>query len=110
MPHCIIEYSKNLQKSVEPSEIISVVHQAAIESDLFDTQDIRSRATAYEDYKIRADKEYFIHVTMRIMFGRNDIQKNHLSSKVLAALETLNLPSIILSVEICDIDKKPMPK
>ena len=82
-----------------------MVHQAAIESDLFDPQDIRSRATAFDDYQIRADKHSFIHVTLRIMIGRNDAQKTQLSGEILTALETLNLQSIILSVEICDIDK-----
>lgn len=110
MPHCIIEYSNNVEKSIEPSKLVSVVHQAAIESGLFDTQDIRSRAIAFEDYQIRADKHSFIHVTMRIMFGRNDAQKNLLSAKVVSALETLKLKSIVLSVEICDIDKTTYAK
>lgn len=110
MPHCIIEYSKNLQKSVEPSKLISVVHQAAIESDLFDETDIRSRATAFDDYQIRADKHHFIHVTLRIMHGRSQEQKNQLSGKIIKALESLNLTSIILSVEICDIDKTTYAK
>lgn len=110
MPHCIIEYSKNLQKSVEPSAFIAVVHQAAIESDLFEPEDIRARAIAFDDYQIRADKNSFIHVTLRIMHGRNELQKNQLSSKVMQALESLNLASIILSVEICDIDKTTYAK
>uniref|UniRef100_A0A2A4Z2V1 5-carboxymethyl-2-hydroxymuconate isomerase n=1 Tax=OCS116 cluster bacterium TaxID=2030921 RepID=A0A2A4Z2V1_9PROT len=110
MPHCIIEYSKSLQKSVEPSAFIAVVHQAAIESGLFDPDDIRSRAIAFDDYQIRGDKQHFIHVTLRIMHGRNDSQKNQLSSTVMQALESLNLTSIILSVEICDIDKTTYAK
>lgn len=110
MPHCIIEYSKNLQKLVKPSKIISVVHQAAVESDLFDPTDIRSRATAFDDYQNRADKQHFIHVTLRIMHGRNQAQKTQLSRKIIKALESLNLSSIILSVEICDIDKTTYAK
>lgn len=104
MPHCIIEFSKNLEKSIEPSVLISVVHQAAIESGLFDPDDIRSRAIVFDEFQIRADKMSFIHVTLRIMFGRSEAQKNGLSRKVMAALERLNLTSIVLSVEICDID------
>lgn len=104
MPHCVIEYSKNLQKIVESSDLIAAVHQAAIGSDLFDTDDIRTRAAAFEDFQIRADKHGFIHVTLRILAGRTNAQKSQLSQKVLAALEAFNFNSIILSVEIRDID------
>lgn len=76
MPHCIIEYSKNLQKTVEPAELISLVHQAAFSSDLFDLKDMRSRAIAFDDYLVRDDKDSFIHVTLRIMIGRTETQKN----------------------------------
>ncbi|PCI85896.1 MAG: 5-carboxymethyl-2-hydroxymuconate isomerase [Hyphomicrobiales bacterium] len=110
MPHCIIEYSKNLQKSIEPSALISVVHQAAIECGLFEPDDIRSRAVAFDDHQIRADKHSFIHVTLRIMIGRSTAQKQQLSREIMAALETLKLSSIIFSVEICDIDQTTYTK
>ncbi|MCJ8323583.1 MAG: 5-carboxymethyl-2-hydroxymuconate Delta-isomerase [Rhizobiales bacterium] len=106
----MIEYSKNLQKIVEPSNLISAVHQAAIGSDLFDTNDIRTRAMVFEDFQIRADKHHFIHVTLRIMTGRTNAQKTQLSQKVLAALKTFNFSSIILSVEIRDIDQPTYAK
>ncbi len=105
MPHCIIEYSTGLAKFVTPSKLVSVVHAAAHESGLFVATDIRSRALAFDGYKIRTDKEYFLHVTAKIMSGRNQEQKQKLSQKIMAALEKLDLESIILSVQICDIDK-----
>lgn len=110
MPHCIIEYSNNLKKSLEPSKLVSVVHQAAAESNLFDLEDIRSRALGFDDYQLQADKNSFIHVTLRIMIGRSEAQKNHLSSIVISALEKLELTSVVLSVEICDIDKSTYAK
>lgn len=35
MPHCVIEYSVNLQKVIEPPKLVGLVHEAAIASDLF---------------------------------------------------------------------------
>lgn len=110
MPHCIIEYSVNLLQMVEPTKLVGVVHEAAIASELFDPADIKSRAIAYEHYGVRADKHAFIHVTMKILSGRDEAQKLALSERILAAFEPLNLQSTIVSVEIVDMHRASYAK
>lgn len=106
MPHCIIEYSKNILTIIEAPKLVGLVHEAAIASELFEPEDIKSRAIVYEDYGVRADKKAFIHVTMKILSGRNDEQKSALSALILAAFEPLKLNSTIISVEIAELHRE----
>ena len=106
MPHCIIEYSKTLNTRVEPGKLVEVVHESVLESGLFEANHIRVRAAAYEDHVIGYAVNDFIHVTLRILSGRNQQQKKELTERVLAALEMIGLTSISITVEVIDIDRE----
>jgi 5-carboxymethyl-2-hydroxymuconate isomerase len=106
VPHCIIEYSKTLASKIEPGELINVVHRAALESGLFEASHIRTRASGYEDHVIGYPVNDFIHVTLKILSGRNEQQKKQLTGLVLGELEKIGLTSISLTVEVVDIERE----
>ena len=106
MPHCVIEYSKTLNSKVKPGELIDVVHSAVLESGLFEASHIRTRAIVYEDHVIGYPVKDFIHVTLKILSGRNQQQKKGLTDLVLGKLEDINLSSISLTVEVIDIERE----
>jgi len=108
LPHCIVEYSGSL-KSVD---INQKVFQGALASNLFgpDGSDIKVRSIAYENYQTGSTKGNFIHVTLRILSGRNDQDKLRLSRKVMSKLESLQLADASLTVEVADIDRNSYSK
>lgn len=103
MPHCIIEHSENFKKII--GEIINAVHSGALVSGLFDESDIKTRSMSYENFQTGISRKPFIHVSSKILYGRNSEQKLQLSHAILSQLKKLNLPSCSLTVEIIDIDK-----
>ncbi len=70
MPHCIVEYSKDLESQVAPTKLVETVHQGALASGLFEASHIKTRAVAYDYFQIGTEKSDFIHVTIRLHQGR----------------------------------------
>lgn len=106
MPHCIIEYSKTLNRLVEARQLVEVVHKGVLESGLFEASHIRVRACMYEEHVIGYPVNDFIHVTLKILCGRNQQQKKNLTERVLDELDSIGLTSISLTVEVVDIERE----
>jgi 5-carboxymethyl-2-hydroxymuconate isomerase len=105
MPHCVIEYAKEIEQSLVVNKLLLGVHQTVVESQLFEEPSIKTRAIGYEHYLTGGDKRPFIHVTLKILFGRNHQQKKDLTKSVLDKLSEIVEPPISLSVEVIDIEK-----
>jgi len=105
MPHCIIEHSSSLDSNV----LMPLVFNASLASSLFekDGSDIKVRAIPFTQYQTGALQSdvAFIHVTLKILSGRNTDQKLVLSRLVLASLEALALKACSISVEVVDIER-----
>ena len=110
MPHCIIEYSKEIENSLSPARLLKAVQQGAFNSGLFQERDIKTRTLSFEHYQVGNTELRFIHVTVRILSGRTAEQRANLSNSVLGTLEALGLSSTSLTVEICEIDKESYAK
>ncbi|EJB8451803.1 TPA: 5-carboxymethyl-2-hydroxymuconate Delta-isomerase [Vibrio parahaemolyticus] len=108
MPHCIIEHSS----SIGSVDLNQKVFLGALESNLFepDGSDIKVRSIAYENYQTGTTKDDFIHVTLRILSGRNEQDKLHLSNSVMSRLKSIQLVGASLTVEVVDIDRKSYAK
>jgi len=108
LPHCIVEYSP----CVDAQELNNKVFKGALDSGLFasDGSDIKVRSIVYGHYQTGAVKEDFIHVTLRILSGRNDADKLSLSQSVLSQLESLCLAQASLTVEVVDMDRDSYSK
>ena len=114
MPHCIIEYSQELETSITPKLMINTVHQGALASGLFEESHIKSRALAYEHYKTGTSHLRFIHITARILSGRSLELKANLSQTILesftALIQNNNLSEISVTVEVRDLERETYAK
>lgn len=108
MPHMLIEYTKDLEKSVAPATLIASVYQGACNSELFNNDFIKTRSAAYEHYQSGSTQNNFLHVTAKILSGRTDEQRKTLSASILAELELIlnQLSPITITVEVVDIHKE----
>ncbi|MBU3002902.1 5-carboxymethyl-2-hydroxymuconate Delta-isomerase [Paraglaciecola arctica] len=105
MPHCIIEYSKNLQQTISVDELMTAVHGYVFSSGLFEESSIKIRAIEYAHYQTGLSDMPFVHLTLKILHGRNHQQKKELSYLVAENLKTHFTSPITLSVEVADIEK-----
>lgn len=110
MPHCIVEYSKEIEKFIKPSELAALVHDGTVKSGLFDPREIKTRIIPYQDFIVGSESEFFVNVTFRMLSGRTSVQKKKLTSQVLTKLESIMTPSIVLTVEVRDIDRESYSK
>ena len=108
MPHCVIEHSTN----IDGNTLVALVYKGALESNLFETQgsDIKVRSLPYANYCTGNVDLSFIHVTLKILSGRNAEQKSALTQLVLSKLKTLGMLNCSISVEVADIDRASYAK
>ena len=105
MPHCIIEYSSEVADQITIDDLMAAVHDGAFSSGLFPEYDIKTRTLAYEHHRTGQTNDSFVHVSLRLLSGRDDSQKADLSEKVLARVEPL-LPNVVsVGVEIIDMHR-----
>ena len=110
MPHCIIEYSAQLQKTVKPTQLISAVYNGAFTSELFESNDIKTRAISFDDHQTGSVKANFIHVTIKILSGRTLEQRQKLSHAISNELNMLNCSATSLTVEVVDMERESYAK
>ncbi|WOH36373.1 5-carboxymethyl-2-hydroxymuconate isomerase [Thalassotalea fonticola] len=108
MPHCVIEHSS----SISADALIAQVFSGALLSELFEADggDIKVRALPFTNHQSGTDKIDFVHVTLRILSGRNIEQKSMLSQFVLEQLKKLKLANCSLTIEVVDIERASYAK
>ena len=105
MPHIIIDCSDSILQQHDRQQIMQLIFDAADESRLFNTQDIKVRLRSFSDFLPAADGETFLHVFAYIMEGRTTAQKNGLSKSIVSRLK-LALPDVpVISMNVIDIEK-----
>jgi len=117
MPHFIVEYSANIETSVDISELCELIRSTAVNIDALPMPGIRVRAIKMEHYAI-ADgnpNHAYIDVSVRLRGGRPlDVRKvatQTLFDAVKSYLEPVMAErSLALSFEMRDIDPELSPK
>ncbi len=110
MPHCIIEYSKDLEKDISPQNMIDKTYQGALNTNLFISSDIKTRTIAFDHYQTGNLKENFIHINIKILSGRTVEQRKILSNSVLDQFNDIQIQPISISVEISELEKESYSK
>jgi len=110
MPHCIIEYSKELENKIKPTELIDKVYRGTLKSNLFEDEDIKTRTIEFENHQTGNKKINFINVTVRILSGRSQELRQLLSKSILNEFEDINIQAISITIEICEIEKESYSK
>ncbi|MCO7223080.1 5-carboxymethyl-2-hydroxymuconate Delta-isomerase [Pleionea sp. CnH1-48] len=108
MPHCIIEHSN----TIKGEELMPLVYESTLKSELFDMsgKDIKVRVIPYDHYQVGNQVSDFIHITLKILSGRTEEQKLHLSQTVLEHVKLATLNPCSISVEVIDIDRASYSK
>jgi len=110
MPHCIIEYSSEIEVSIGLDTLLNTVHDAAINSGLFSVNDIKTRALPFTQRQTILACDSFIHVSLHILSGRTIEQRKALSTLMVAALNTLALESISISASVVELERESYTK
>ena len=105
MPHITLEYSQNLDATLDINALVKAAHEAAERSDLFDSSAIKTRAIAFDHYLVAGQVQDFIHLRAHILSGRSESQKQQLSQCLLEGVEALACRVPSLTVEVVDMDR-----
>jgi 5-carboxymethyl-2-hydroxymuconate isomerase len=109
MPHLIVEYSDNLEQSVDMADVIAAIHEAALATGIAALDALRTRAEPRSLFRI-ADSHpdnAFLGVIARMAPGRSPEDKQRLLEALLAAAENslgAAAANTMLSVEYQEID------
>lgn len=110
MPHFVIEYSDDLPETHNLAALCQLVFDTAVASDNFDPPTIKVRARPCPYWRTGTEPQSFVHVTIRMMAGRDTPTKSRLTASILVALDN-QMPNVgSLSVDIKEIDPKTYAK
>jgi len=104
MPHCIIEHANDLTDLISPEEMMGAALKAMQVSGLFETDDIKIRTKEFAYFQRGEVRESFIHVTLKILNGRNTQQKQNLAILVLKAMDGLPAFGVEITVDVQEMD------
>jgi 5-carboxymethyl-2-hydroxymuconate isomerase len=112
LPHIVVEYSRNLEKSVDIVELLKCVHDTAIATKAFPLEALRTRAAPREQYLI-ADgnpRNAFLAIVGRIAPGRPAQLRHELGRILFEAVQgylsevSRRIP-LSITVELHEIDQ-----
>lgn len=111
MPHMAMEYSANLDASVDMGELCALVSRAILDTGLFEPGAVRVRAFRADAYAVadRLPRNGFIDMNFRIGKGRSAEEKKRAGEAIFAAVadhltRLFETPHFALSLEIREID------
>lgn len=117
MPHIIIEYSANLEDTLDIAAFCEHLRKTASGIDAFPTPGIRVRAFKADFYAIADGNpdHAFLDISLRLRGGRPDDVKKASTEEMFAAVtsylaSTLESRSLAVSFEMRDIDPELSPK
>jgi len=86
MPHVSIEFSKGLEQTNDIQSVCDQVFAALADQDVFDAPTIKVRATSVEFFRIGSEPQTFVHATLLLMEGRDELTRAHLNKTILEVL------------------------
>lgn len=112
MPNIVMEHTISVEGRVNIQGLLEDLHQVALDSGLFQKDDVKSRALRCRHWLIGEyeDSEDFIHITFEMLSGRTDEQKKSLSNQLIEILTAQAGTVKSLSVNIRDMDRGSFQK
>ena len=113
MPYLIIQYSANVEKSLDMSSLCSALYDVMLSSGVFPLAGIRVRAFA-ADHAVVADQlpdNGFVDMILRMGEGRSADDKKQVGQSLMKQAESvcaelLDKPHFALSLEIVEISRE----
>jgi 5-carboxymethyl-2-hydroxymuconate isomerase len=110
MPHLNIEYSANLENSLDMQALVDRIHETALETGIFPLGGVRTRAAPRKHYRIANGdpRAGYIHMMVRIGSGRDAETRRKAGEHIFAALcdftdELYRSQPLALSFELHEI-------
>ncbi len=110
MPHCVIEYSKDLDQSRNLKALCAALHDTLLATELFQPISIKVRAESFETYLAGGTVAPFIHVTTSLLEGRPLAKRQALSQSLMASVKNFAPEVIHISVEIREMNAETYSK
>jgi len=110
MPHIIIEYSSGIEKQHPIDALMDLCHQAAKNSGHFTENDIKVRAYPCHQALVAGKNLTFVHITLKLLSGRDAVTKKLLTNAILAVIQNTGLVVSSLTVEAVDIERESYSK
>lgn len=112
MPHAVIEYSENAKNDIQVHGVPALIHAAMIESGLFQSHDIKTRAYSAHDALVgtKGVNGRFIHVAIFLMEGRTEEQKQNLTQTIFNLLSAKMIKMDSITVDIRELEKSTYRK
>jgi 5-carboxymethyl-2-hydroxymuconate isomerase len=110
MPHVMVEYSANLDNSMDIQGLLNALHQVMIDSGHAPIEGTRTRAMRREHYCVadRNPNNAFVHIIVRMREGRPKEVYQTIAEQLMAAAEknlehALNTHPMQLALEMHEI-------
>lgn len=103
MPHFIIDYSRDLERDYDINKVMQIAFDSGVASKVMQGADIKLRARPFDHYRLLNATDSFLHVTVFLLEGRSDAQKESIS-----LLLRQNLVEYLAEVTSVSIDIRDM--
>lgn len=110
MPHCVIEYSKDLDQTKDLNALCTALHDTLMATELWQPSAIKVRAESFKTYLAGGVIAPFIHVTASLLEGRPLSKRQALSHSLLISLRNFAPEVTYLSVEIREMNAETYSK
>ena len=86
MPHVSIEFSKDLEQTTDMQSVCNQLFTVLADQDVFDAPTIKIRAKPVEFFRIGSEPQTFVHATLLLMEGRDELVRTQLNKIILEVL------------------------
>lgn len=110
MPHCIINYTRDVEQKIDIEKLLNVAFDAVDSSGLFSRASIKARAIGFDIFQSGQDRDDYIHIDLKILSGRTAEQKKTLSDHMINSLALFVGDTKSLTVDIIDMETEAYGK
>ncbi|SDW15667.1 5-carboxymethyl-2-hydroxymuconate isomerase [Ruegeria halocynthiae] len=86
MPHVTLEFSQGLDQAHDFQAICEQLFSVLAKHEEFDASALKIRATPVQYYRIGTDPQTFVHATLLLMQGRDEVTRTQLNTIILDVL------------------------
>lgn len=105
MPHFVIDYSRDVEVRFDINKVMQIAHDSGVASGVMQADDIKVRARPYDFYRLMNEGDSFLHVTVFLLDGRTNEQKEHVALILRENLQSLLIDVTSISVDIRDMNR-----
>lgn len=105
MPHFIVERCDADADSIKTTELLEAIHNAAVETGIFDPETVKVRVRSYDEALIAGKAGSFVHVTVFLIDGRDKPTKKRLAADIHETVRQLHPAHTSISVDVRDLDR-----